>query len=123
MHYHGEFIHTTPEEFHAVVVRALTKRTPVSEEETLIQRFIARWPEYTGGWLLMHFGLLKRHSTDPEYANASLFIRADYNASWMDVYVKGLNIPAAPGFNDWFIRRQQFICFHFLKPDDNFDLY
>lgn len=115
MHYNGEYIHTTPAEFQAAVVRALTKVPPVSEEEAHIHQFIARWPEYTGGWLLLNCGLLRRHSTDSEYSTVSLFIDIDRHSSWMSVVVKGLKQVPLPGFNDWFIRRQQFICFHFLK--------
>ena len=115
MNYHGEYIHATPAEFQAAVVRALTKIPPVCEEETLIHEFIARWPEYTGGWLLLNCGLLRRHSTDREYSTVSLFIDIDRHSSWMSVVVKGLKQAPLPGFNDWFIRRQQFICFHFLE--------
>lgn len=108
-------IHTTPAEFQAAVVRALTKVPPVSEEEVHIHQFIARWPEYTGGWLLMHCGLFRGHSTESEYSTASLFIDIDRYCSWMSVAVKGLKNDHLPGFNDWFIRRQQFISFHFLE--------
>lgn len=119
MYYHGEYIHATPEEFHAAVVRALTKVPPVSEAETAIHHFIERWPEYTGGWLLMHCGIFRRHSTDDDYVKASLFIHIDRYMSWMSVAVKGLKIHDIPGFNDWFIRRQQFICVQFLENDIN----
>lgn len=115
MHYQREYIHATPEEFQAAVMRALTKLPPVCEEEVPIHEFIARWPAYTGGWLLMHCGLLRCHSTDSEYVNASLNIQIDRNSSWMSVVVKGLREAHLPGFNDGFIRRQQFICFHFLE--------
>ncbi|XXN66779.1 hypothetical protein ACRQ84_22890 (plasmid) [Enterobacter ludwigii] len=119
MHYHGEYIHATPEEFQAVVVRALTKVPAVSEEEVLIHHFIERWPEYTGGWLLMHCGLFKCHSTESEYSTASLFILIDRYLSGMSVAVKGLKNDHLPGFNDGFIRRQQFISFHFLEKGVN----
>lgn len=115
MHYHGEYIHATPGEFQAAVVRALTKVPPICEEERLIHEFIARWPEYTGGWLLMHCGLLRCHSTASEYVKASLFIRIDRHSSWMSVAVDGLKQALLPGFNDWFIRRQQFIHVDFLE--------
>ena len=117
MHYHGEYIHATPAEFQAAVVRALTEVPPVCEEERLIREFIASWPEYTGGWLLMHCGLFRSHSTDSEYSTASLFIDIDRHCSWMSVVVKGLKNFHLPGFNDGFIRRQQFISFHFLEED------
>ncbi|WP_058970044.1 hypothetical protein [Type-D symbiont of Plautia stali] len=115
MHYHGKYLQTTPAEFQAAVVRALTKVPPVSEEEVPIHQFIARWPEYTGGWLLMHCGLFRGHSTESEYSTASLFIDMDIYYSWMSVVVKGLKNAPHPGFNDWFIRRQQFISFQFLE--------
>ncbi|MDI9223664.1 hypothetical protein QMZ62_23230 [Serratia sp. PF2-63] len=115
MHYHGGCIHATPAEFQTAVVRALTEVPPVCEEESLIHEFIARWPEYTGSWLLMHCGLLRCQSKDSEYSNASLIIQIDRHSSWMSVAVKGLKQTPLPGFNDWYIRRQQFISFHFLK--------
>ena len=115
MHYHDKYIHTTPEEFRETIVRALTKMPPVSEAEAAIHHFIGRWPEYTGGWLLMHCGIFRRHSTDAEHSKISLFIRIDNYSSWMSIAVKGLKKQDVPGFNDWFIRRRQFICFEFLE--------
>lgn len=123
MHHHGEHIHATPEEFQVAVIRALTNVPPASEEETVIHHFIARWPEYTGGWLLMHCGLLSRCLTDAGDVNASLSIRVDRHASWMSVDVKGLKPVPLPGFNDWFIHRQQFICFAFMKNDADADTH
>jgi hypothetical protein len=112
-------INTTPEELFNAVTRALTRSPPDNETERFIHNFIQRWPYYTGGWLLLHCGLLRNKKAEMKCKTATLTIHTDHHASVMNIWVEGIKLEDLPGFNDFFIRRQQFIWFEFTDEQPN----
>ena len=111
----GSIIRATPEELSQKVINVLRKKVPVKGEDHPLYDFIARWPEYTGGWLLWLCGLLDTEINQTQARAAYLHVEIDKYLSMMHVSVFGIPPFHLPAFNDYFIRREQFITFSFIE--------